>query len=111
MDKRLLGRRIFAARREQGITSEKLAEMCFIDAVYLRQIEAGRKTPSLPVFVEICKALKVSPSYLLIEVTQEFGAEEDDLLTLFRTATPSQMKLITSMVKNALSVLEKQEGE
>lgn len=64
MDKKLLGRRINAARKERGWTSERLSEICNINATYLRQIESGAKTPSLQVFVALCEALKVSPTYL-----------------------------------------------
>lgn len=67
MDKKLLGRKINAARKDRGITGEQLAELCSINATYLRQIEAGTKIPSLPLFVTICKELKASPSYLLAD--------------------------------------------
>ena len=77
MDKKLLGRRINAARRERGWTSERLSEICNINATYLRQIESGAKTPSLQVFVELCEALKVSPTYLLADSLP--GAESQDL--------------------------------
>lgn len=59
MDKKLLGKRINMARKERGWTGERLAEACSINATYLRQIEAGTKVPSLPVFVSLCAALKV----------------------------------------------------
>ena len=45
MDKKLLGRRINAARKDRGWTSEHLSEICNINATYLRQIESGAKTP------------------------------------------------------------------
>lgn len=78
MDKKLLGRKINAARKDRGITGEQLAELCSINATYLRQIEAGTKTPSLPVFVTICKELKASPSYLLADSLEGSGAEDMD---------------------------------
>lgn len=68
MDKKLLGKRINTARKERGWTSERLSEACNINATYLRQIESGAKVPSLQVFVLLCEALKVSPTYLLAEV-------------------------------------------
>ena len=68
MDKKLLGKRINIARKERCWTSERLSEACNINATYLRQIESGTKVPSLQVFVLLCEALKVSPTYLLAEV-------------------------------------------
>ena len=103
MDKKLLGRRINAARKEHGWTSERLSEICNINATYLRQIESGAKTPSLQMFVSLCEALKVSPTYLLADSLP--GAESRDLdalLTLCRKATPKQLNMITAMIRSAL---------
>ena len=38
MDRTALGKRIKEARKEHGLTGERLAEMCNINATYLRQI-------------------------------------------------------------------------
>ena len=95
MDKKLLGKRINTARKERGWTSERLSEACNINATYLRQIEAGTKVPSLQVFVLLCEALRVSPTYLLAEVlpSMEFS-DMDVLLELWQTATPKQIAMI-----------------
>jgi len=103
MDKKLLGRQINRARKDRGLTSEKLSEACNINATYLRQIESGAKAPSLSVFVLLCQKLKVSPSYLLMEVLPDSEIRDMDvLLELWQTATPTQIKIIGSMVKSAL---------
>ncbi len=103
MDKKLLGRQINRARKDRGLTSEKLSEACHINATYLRQIESGAKVPSLSVFVSLCRELKVSPSYLLVEVLPDSEIRDMDvLLELWQTATPTQIKIISSMIKSAL---------
>ena len=103
MDKKLLGKRINMARKERGWTGERLAETCSINATYLRQIEAGSKVPSLPVFVSLCQALNVSPTYLLVEVLPQQGNQDmDALLELLQTATPKQLNMMTSMIRSAL---------
>ena len=103
MDKKLLGKRINTARKERGWTSERLAEACSINATYLRQIEAGTKIPSLPVFVSLCEALNVSPTYLLIEVLPQQGDQDmDALLELLQNATPKQLNMMVSMIRSAL---------
>ena len=95
------------ARKERGLTSEKLAEACHINPAYLRQIESGAKIPSLPVFVTICKELRVSPSYLLPEVRADCDLQEMDMLiNLWENATPKQIKLITAMIKSALEIVD-----
>lgn len=106
MDTKVMGRRINMARKELGLTSEKLSELCGINATYLRQIEAGSKMPSLPMFVLLCQKLRVTPSYLLPDVLPDGGAREmDDLLELWHRATPTQLRLISAMLQSALAVL------
>lgn len=108
MDKKAFGKNVNKARKDRGITSEKLSELCNLNATYIRQIEAGTKIPSLPVFVLLCKNLKVSPSYLLSETLEDCEIQEmDTLIELWQNATPSQIKLISAMVKSALESFEK----
>ena len=71
MEKNGLGKRINAVRKDRGLTADRLSEMCNINATYLRQIEGGVKMPSLSVFIDICKALKISPDYLLQDELEE----------------------------------------
>lgn len=107
MDKKLLGRQINRARKDRNLTSEKLSEACNINATYLRQIESGAKMPSLPVFVSICRELKVSPSYLLSDILPDLEIKEmDALIELWQTATPKQIKIISAMVQSALDKLQ-----
>lgn len=107
MDKKELGKKINIARKDKGLTSEKLSELCNINATYLRQIESGAKTPSLPVFVSICRELKVSPSYLLAEILPETEIQEmDAVLELWQKGTPKQIKMVNSMIRSVLDSFE-----
>ena len=107
MDRRLLGKKINLARKSKGMTGEQLSEACNINATYLRQIESGAKTPSLPVFILLCKELKVSASYLLSDILNDPEITEmDELQRLWQTATPKQIKLISSMIRSALENID-----
>lgn len=107
MDKKLLGKRINTARKDRKMTSDKLAEACNINATYLRQIEAGTKLPSLPVFESLYTELNVSPSYLLSDFLVGSGAWDMDILfELWEKATPSQIRMITAMIQAALETLD-----
>ena len=107
MGDKLLGRRINAARKDRGITSERLSELCNINDTYMRQIESGAKIPSLPVFVTICKELRVSLSYLLADVLEGSGATDlDELTDLLKNATPSQIRMMTAMIRASLGATE-----
>lgn len=96
MDRKRLGRRINSARKDRGLTSDKLAEACNISPTYLRQIEAGVKTPSLPMFATICQQLKVSPNYLLPELVSGTEAEKIGLFEkIFSEEDPSPSQIAT----------------
>lgn len=98
-----MGPRIKATRKAQGITGEHLAALCYINATYLRQIEAGRKVPSLPVFICLCNTLHVSPTYLLNDsITQNELSDFAALAALWKSATPQQIELVTAMLSSAL---------
>lgn len=99
MDRRSLGKRINMARKERGRTSERLSEACSINATYLRQIESGAKMPSLPVFVSICKALNVSPTYPLADMLPD--AESQDIaaiMNLCRQAAPKHLNMMILVI-------------
>jgi len=106
LDRKSFGKRLNQVRKLRGLTSEKLSERCYLNATYIRQIEAGTKTPSLPIFVSLCKELKVSPSYLL---ACEFNSTEDGdmeiLLELWQKASPSEINIITSIIESALKTM------
>lgn len=107
MYRKEIGKRINIARKDKGLTSETLAELCNINATYMRQIESGTKLPSLPVFISICQSLTISPSYLLMDALGPNEAQGIEALAkLWRDATPTQTKLVTTMLQSALYVLE-----
>ena len=107
MDKKLLGKKINISRKDKGLTSEKLSKLCNINATYLRQIESGAKMPSLPVFISICRELKVSPSYLLADILSDPEIQEMDVLSeLWEKASPKQIKMVNSMIRSALDNME-----
>ena len=107
MDTVILGRNIYKARRDRGLSSDKLSELCDVTPSYLRQVEAGSKTPSLPLFVELCNQLKVSPDYLMNGVVNDCVEHfTEEITELLQTATPSQLKLISAILKAAKEVCE-----
>jgi len=56
-------------RKEEGLTQEKLAEMCNTDPSYIRQIENGRRFPSIAYIERIALALNIAPYLLFYEET------------------------------------------
>ena len=100
MDKAALGNRIRLARKDAGLTGERLSEYCNINAVYLRQIECGAKMPSLPLFISLCEKLNVSPSYLLADILPHTGNQDlDALIKLCSVISPQQINMIISILE------------
>ena len=107
MGQNQLGKRINAVRKDRGLTSDKLSELCNINATYLRQIEGGTKMPSLPVFIDICKALRISPDYLLQdELTENEISTIREVERLWKDAPPQKQKLVLTMIKAVLEHTE-----
>ncbi len=108
MEQNGLGKRINEVRKDRGFTADKLSELCNINATYLRQIEGGVKMPSLPVFIDICNALRISPDYLLQD---ELGENEiskiKELSQLWESVTPSQQVIASTMIQAVLEHLSK----
>lgn len=107
MDEKGLGKRINMVRKDRGFTADKLSELCNINATYLRQIEGGTKVPSLPVFITICNALKISPDYLLRDALEENEVSRiQELSKLWESTLPSQQEIAVAMIR---AVLERKE--
>lgn len=103
MEKNGLGRRINEVRKDKGLTADRLSEMCNINATYLRQIEGGVKMPSLPVFIDICNALKISPDYLLQDELEENEVSTiREIEALWKDISPSKQELAYAMIKVVL---------
>jgi transcriptional regulator with XRE-family HTH domain len=66
-------------RKQAGFTQEKLAELCDTDPCYIRQIESGRRFPSLAYIERIAAALNIAP-YRLFYDEKETGEESDTFL-------------------------------
>lgn len=78
-------------------------ELCEVTPAYLRQVDAGSKTPSLPLFITLYEHLEISPALPLagvVESTADGRAEE--LAQLCKTMAPHQLNLVTALLKAAL---------
>jgi transcriptional regulator with XRE-family HTH domain len=60
-----LGITLKKLRKERGLTQAQLAERADVHRIYIAQIEAQTKMPSLAALERIAKALKVKVSKLL----------------------------------------------
>jgi transcriptional regulator with XRE-family HTH domain len=65
----LFGKTIKEYRTKQGISQEKLAELCDLHRTYISDVERGARNVSLVNIEKICKALDVEIS----SVFKKFG--------------------------------------
>ena len=106
METKGLGKRINMVRKDRGFTADRLSELCNINATYLRQIEGGTKVPSLPVFINICNALKISPDYLLCDALEENEVSKiRELTELWENTLPSQQEIAAKRCELAVSII------
>ena len=82
-------------RKQLGFTQEKLAELCNTDPGYIRQIELGRRFPSLTYIERIAEALNIAPYRLFYDETNQ---ENDRFLSLY---TEKKQKIKTMLIDNA----------
>lgn len=109
MNQKAFGKKINQIRKEQNITSEKLSILCDVNAVFIRQIESGRRLPSVPVLIKICNALNISPGFLLCEDLDINEADQiNELNELMKISSPKQIKLISAMLKTMIETMDEQ---
>lgn len=98
MDKKAFGQNLKLARKNCGITSDKLAELCDVNPVYIRQLESGTKTPSLPMLIKLCNSLSISSDALL---KNELSVNEITYLTNIS----NKMKSLTTKQLEQLDII------
>lgn len=67
MDLKNIGNRIKNKRQKERLTQMQLAEMCDISSVHLSHIETGTAVMSIDCMLRLCKALKTTPNYILLD--------------------------------------------
>jgi transcriptional regulator with XRE-family HTH domain len=65
-----LAQEIKTLRLKKELTIEELADLCGLHEKYIQTIERNHRNMSISVFVQIAKALEVSPSKLLEKALQ-----------------------------------------
>ncbi len=58
--------RLHAQRTDKGWSQQKLADMAGIDRKTVNRIENGHFSPSMETFFMLCRAMKVTPTQLIV---------------------------------------------
>lgn len=102
MDQTAFGRRMFQARKACRMTSRELAERIGLNAAYIRQIECGRRKPSMETLIACCNELDVTADFLLegdIAPSHEAEAELQLLSEKLRLLPERDRKTIALLVE------------
>ena len=98
MDNREIGTRIRLARRDAGLTQEKLAEKIGVSTVFVSQLESGSRAPGLETLVKLSQTLHVSLDLLVLG-----GAPGG--------RSPRQRMLAVSLVRSLFAEMDRLDAE
>lgn len=110
MDNREIGARIRLARRDAGLTQEKLAEKIGVSTVFVSQLESGSRAPGLETLVKLSQTLHVSLD-LLVLAARPAETRKRVLLRWCRGARPGQRMLAVSLVRSLFAEMDRLDAE
>ena len=106
IDYTAIGKRIRGARKAQGLTQERLAELSGIEPSNISHIERAATKLSLPTLVAIANSLGVTTDELLYESllknTHVSVKQIDELLS---DCTPDELRSIVELIQTTKSIL------
>jgi len=92
-------------RKLLGFTQEKLAEICRTDPCYIRQIEIGRRFPSVQYIERIAEALNIAPYRLFFDET---NLENGELSPMTSMQKQKIKAMLTHNVNEICSMIDDQ---
>ena len=110
MDNREIGTRIRLARRDAGLTQEKLAEKIGVSTVFVSQLESGTRAPGLETLVKLSQTLHVSLDLLVLGGAPG-GDAEACLAALVQGRSPRQRMLAVSLVRSLFAEMDRLDAE
>lgn len=103
---KVLGANIKRVRKNRLLTVDQLSEQCDITEGHLRNIESGYRMPSVPVLIELCNALKISPQEILqpfLEVKRD-KIDKEMLIDLIINMDEERIEVIIGILQAILRV-------
>lgn len=72
---RAFGLTLRAARNAQGMSQDRLSELCDFDRTYPSLLERGLRTPTVTMLLRLAGALGVEPSQLIIDTVERLNGK------------------------------------
>ncbi len=104
----VLGARLKAARKERGLTQERLAELSGRSARHIAKIEKGDVNPSFEALFTLVKALGVSFDSIFDPASEQVEAEIQEIAGLYRACPKQGQRLILAAVRAMVNELSKE---
>lgn len=103
---KLLGQRLRAVRKKQGMTQEQVAEQADISPQHYSGIETGGAKVSLPALVRLCNVLQTTPNEILMDsLSKSTELFLKDVSETFSDCSPDEMYLMLAQAKNLKKAL------
>ncbi len=101
MELKQIGARIRAARQDQNMSQQELAEASHISLPHISEIELGKSKMNILTFRQIIEALQVSAdSILRADVPEVKNIFKKEFSDLFDDCTPQELEMLINLVKN-----------
>ena len=97
-------------RTVKGYSVNKLANLAGISQSYLRDIELGKKNPTVDTLSYVCEALDISLADFFNEYCKQDSSVDSLMKEIFRL-TPKQRKALEVFFQSIHSVEEKENPE
>ena len=104
---KLIGSRIRKIRIKCGLTQFQLAELIDVSAVFLSNMETGKKLPSVEALIHIANALDVSSDDILCDCLEHRKRNtHDEISAMLAACTRDDRVVISEIVRLILGLLD-----
>lgn len=94
-----VGTNIKNLRNHKGLSRREVAEISGVSAIYLAEIEYGKKTPTIETLLKLSNAFNVTVSELIGEIEPSLSPELKELLDNAKELSPEQLSKLTEFIK------------
>lgn len=108
-----IGNNIKLARLKKGYTQEVLAEKCDVSTKYISALETGSTSGSIPLIMDICNILDVTPNYIFNKVLKEkdlndtIEAIDPNLLIIYTKLKEENKEFVNQTISHLYNMQKK----
>lgn len=104
---REIGNRLLALRKKMGLTQAELAEQAGISDRTYADIERGTVNMRLETFLQICRALYVTPDEILMDEEEAECPRQEELFERLKTCPPKERETALRLLSTYLNAENK----